>query len=333
MKPNAESLIKATQPMERLSLDFKGPLPTSSTSRSRYLLTIIDEYSRFPFAYPCPDLTSATVNRCLHQLFCIFGMSGRVHSDRGPSFMSKEVKDFLQRKGVATSRTTPFNPQGNGQVERLNGTLWKAITLALKSQGLPLSSWEHVLPHALHSIRSLLCTATNVTPHERFFSFNRRSESGTTLPSWLTTPGPVLMKNNVRHSKFDPLVEEVTLLESNPQYALIRRNDGKESTVSIRQLAPRGDSSILVHEAVPAEGQVPEPNPSVEPDDHIPENDQRLLSESSLSDTAAEQSSNQIHSSVDCQRGPNLHHQNQELQDITRKQGRMHPYNLRNRSA
>ena len=51
------------------------------------------------------------------------------------------------------------------------------------------------------------------------------------------------MKNNVRHSKYDPFVEEVTLLESNPQYALIRHQDGKESTVSIRQLAPPGKSS------------------------------------------------------------------------------------------
>ena len=240
-RPSSESLIKATQPFERLSIDFKGPLPSSS--RNKYILTVIDEYSRFPFAFPCSDVSAATVIRCLTQLFCIFGMAGRIHSDRGSAFMSQEVKTFLQSKGVATSRTTPYNPQGNGQVERLNGTLWKAVTLGLKSRGLPLTSWEIVLPQALHSIRSLLCTATNATPHERLFSYNRKSETGTTLPSWLTTPGTVLMKNNVRHSKYDPLVEEVMLIESNPQYALIRHKDGKESTVSIRQLAPSGNST------------------------------------------------------------------------------------------
>ena len=42
-------LIKATQPFERLSMDFKGPLPSSS--RNRYLLTVIDEFSRFPFVF------------------------------------------------------------------------------------------------------------------------------------------------------------------------------------------------------------------------------------------------------------------------------------------
>ena len=53
------TLIKATQPFERLSVDFKGPLPTTSTNK--YLLTIVDEYSRFPFAFPCKDMLVPTI--------------------------------------------------------------------------------------------------------------------------------------------------------------------------------------------------------------------------------------------------------------------------------
>ena len=49
------SLIKATAPFQRLSIDFKGPLPASKKG-NRYLLTLIDEYSRFPFAYACRGL-------------------------------------------------------------------------------------------------------------------------------------------------------------------------------------------------------------------------------------------------------------------------------------
>ena len=48
------------------------------------------------------------------------------------------------------------------------------------------------------------------------------------------------MKKNVRQSKYDPMVEEVELLECNPQYASIRYKDGRESTVSVKQLAPAG---------------------------------------------------------------------------------------------
>ena len=234
-------LIKATKPWERLSVDFKGPLPTSS--RNRYILTITDEYSRFPFAFPCHDMCSSTIKKCFTELFTTYGLPAFVHSDRGTSFMSSELKEFLHSRGIATSRTTAFNPKGNGQVERLNGTLWRTISLALKSEKLPTALWEKVLPNALHSIRSLLCTATNETPHERFFLFNRRSSTGTTLPQWLSSPGPVLLKRNVRHSKYDPLVDEVELLESNPKYAHVRLPDGRETTVSLHQLAPIGETS------------------------------------------------------------------------------------------
>ncbi|XP_054259721.1 uncharacterized protein LOC128984427 [Macrosteles quadrilineatus] len=90
--------------------------------------------------------------------------------------------------GVATSRTTAYNPQGNGQAER-------------------------------------------------------RSSNGKTTPSWLMNPGPVLMKRPVRSSKYEPLVEEVLLLEGNPEYSHIRYADGRETTVSSRKLAPVGEVS------------------------------------------------------------------------------------------
>jgi len=64
---NDARLPKATQVFERPNLDFKGPLP--STSSNKYFLTVVDEYSRFPFAFPCSDMTAKTVIQCLTQLF------------------------------------------------------------------------------------------------------------------------------------------------------------------------------------------------------------------------------------------------------------------------
>ena len=151
-RPETTHLIKATQPFEWLNLDFKGPLP--STDKSKYFLNIIDEYSRFPFVFPCPNMTASTIISCLSQSFSIFGMAAYIHSDRGSSFMSKELQEFLTSKGISRSRTTSYNPQDNGQVERFNGTM------ALKSCCLPVKCWQTVLPDVLHSIRSLLCTAT-----------------------------------------------------------------------------------------------------------------------------------------------------------------------------
>ena len=66
-KREESHLIKASKPFERISIDFKGPLPSSS--RNKYLLVMIDEYSRFPFAFPCPNMYSSTVISCLEKFF------------------------------------------------------------------------------------------------------------------------------------------------------------------------------------------------------------------------------------------------------------------------
>ena len=120
-KPKTGVMIKATQPFERLNLDFKGPLP--SKTRNRYILTVVDEYSRFPFAFPCSDISAAAIIQCLCSLFAIFGSPAYIHSDRGASFMSEQLRQFLHERRVAISRTTPYNPKGNGQCERYNGII------------------------------------------------------------------------------------------------------------------------------------------------------------------------------------------------------------------
>ena len=166
--------------------------------------------------------------------------------------MSNDVKSWLHSKNIPTSRSTPYNPAGNGQCERYNATIWKAITLACRSRHLDVKCWEMVLPDALHSIRSLLCIATNTTPHERLFNFARRSASGESLPSWLA-PGTVYLKWHNRQSKYEPFVDEVELLEANPKYAHIRYNNGQESTVSLSDLAPCAQPETQNPESVPQE--------------------------------------------------------------------------------
>ena len=103
---------------------------------------------------------------------------------------------------------------GNGQCEKYNGVIWKAITLACRSQGLEIKHRASVLPSALRSIQSLLCITINETPHERMFTFSRKSRFGESIPSWLSNAGPVLLKRHNCQSKFDSYVEQVKLLEA-----------------------------------------------------------------------------------------------------------------------
>ena len=75
------------------------------------------------------------------------------------------------------------------------------------------------------------------TPHELFFSFHRKSQYSVTLPAWLTKCGPVLLRNFVCSGKND-FVRLVELTGVNPRYARVRFPDGRESIVSLQDVAP-----------------------------------------------------------------------------------------------
>ena len=66
---STENLIKSMRPWERISIDFKG----SMQSKKPYVLFVVDEFSRFSFAFPCNDMKTETVIKCLSTLFCLFG--------------------------------------------------------------------------------------------------------------------------------------------------------------------------------------------------------------------------------------------------------------------
>ena len=170
-KPPRGQLIQAMIPFERISMDFKSPLK----GRYPYLLILIDEYSRHPFTFPCSNLSTKTLTDCWSKLFCLFGFPSYVHSNRGTSFMSKELTAFLVSRGIASSHSIPYYPHGNGQCESSIQTVWRTIKLMLHKRSLPEERWIDELAKSLHSIRSPLCLTTNDTSYDRMFNFSRRA--------------------------------------------------------------------------------------------------------------------------------------------------------------
>ena len=147
---------------------------------NKYFLMVVDEHSRFQFVFACSDaMNTVIIIKCLTSLFSLVGMPAYVHSDCGASFMSRELCEFLSSKGVA--KTTSYNPEGNVQAGRCNGVIWKAVTMSLKSKNLPLKHWQDALPDVLHSVCSLLCTATQKKERESLFgnkSFQINKQTG-----------------------------------------------------------------------------------------------------------------------------------------------------------
>ena len=154
--------------MERLTIDFKGSSPSSS--KNKYILAVVYEFSRFSFAFQCSNMESRTVISCLMQIFYFFGACGYIYFNRGKSFILQKFVCFMHNLQIPTSKTSVYNPASNGQCEKYSNIL-SEVKLALKDQNLSISKREVVLRQVLHFIRSLCCTATNSTPHERFFNF------------------------------------------------------------------------------------------------------------------------------------------------------------------
>ena len=76
------------------------------------------------------------------------------------------------------------------------------------------------------------------------------------------------MKRHVKSSKYEDDVEEVELLKSNPQYAHVRLSNGRETTVSLRHLAPHGGSQSNVENnnddsSIPLSIEQPSTDPSI----------------------------------------------------------------------
>ena len=240
--PPSSSVVHATEPQQRLSMDFMTGKPVSQDGYTN-LLTIVDEHSRFLFAFPTKDHTSATVISCLKSLFQIFGPPQSLHSNRGPEFFSLEISHSLSSWNVHQSRTTPYNPTGNSQCERYNGVLWRTILCLLHQNQQPISSWPSVVGEALHCIRSLHCSATETAPHNRLFTFTRH------IPP-VPVPGTIPAGNFAwyRHfvrGKNDPSGDLVQIAAANPEYAVISCQEKKEmDLVNWKHLAPHpGPSS------------------------------------------------------------------------------------------
>ena len=242
LKVGNDKIVKALKPFERLAMDLVGPkTPAFKTGRT-FLLTVVDEYSRFPFAFPLKEITSAAIISCLRSLFSIFGCPSYIHTDRGRQFVSQEFQQFCYENGIARSQSSPYHPIGNGQSERYNGVIWKAVSCLIESRKLPLSHWETVLGEALSSIRTLLCTATNETPHERLFLYTRKEAFMHHIPEWLHTDNYVYLRNFVRN-KSEPLVNKVRVVDViSSKVVNIQHENGRQSTVSTSDLAPTGVS-------------------------------------------------------------------------------------------
>ena len=108
---------------ERVAMDVLGPLPTSHLG-NKYILVIEEYLSKWPVVVPMRDQRAETIAQIyVEELLLQYGAPKFILSDRGANFMSKLLREINEYWGVMQSFTTPYHPQCDGMVERLNRTL------------------------------------------------------------------------------------------------------------------------------------------------------------------------------------------------------------------
>ena len=151
-------------PWHKLAMDIVGPF-TRTTSGYQYVLTLVDMATRFPEAIPLKRVDSTATAEGLLKVFSAYGTPQVIVHDNGGNFTSQLMTSVLKALGISQITVSPYHPQANGMIERLNGTLKKAI----KKAGATETTWDKWLHFVLHAIRITDHSATGHTPYELLF--------------------------------------------------------------------------------------------------------------------------------------------------------------------
>lgn len=134
---------------QHIHADLVGPLPLRQNYR--YLLTIVDRFSRWVEALPLEDQQADTVAKALLSGWIArFGVPRRITTDQGRQFESNLFTAFRKIFGIEAATTTSYHPQANGLIERQHRTLKAALTCHLQNN----RSWVDALPLVLLGLRS-----------------------------------------------------------------------------------------------------------------------------------------------------------------------------------
>ena len=140
----------AEHPQQRVQADLTE-LPRS-TDGYKYVLTLIDEMSRFVQLVPLQVYSSYIVaDAIVDNWITIFGPPAVLQTDNAAYFTSEMFQDVCKLIHTKTMLTTPYRPQANGLVERTNRVLKDALATLCEERP---EDWPQYLPYVRLSMNT-----------------------------------------------------------------------------------------------------------------------------------------------------------------------------------
>eukprot|EP00794_Sanderia_malayensis_P013568 gene13568-14969_t len=188
-------------PFYMIGVNLIGPLKTTR-SGNKYILSVIDYYTKYAEAEALPNQEAETIVRALEEIFARHGMPSVLLTDQGRNFESHLMKSACQLFGIEKRRTTAYHPQTDGLCERFNGVLKALLRMKVNSDK---NDWDEQLPHALLAYQVSKQSSTGVTPFEMLYGRDVRLPLGTEQEELLAKPthGPAKYLEDLRKRQDD----------------------------------------------------------------------------------------------------------------------------------
>ncbi|GJT29303.1 retrovirus-related pol polyprotein from transposon TNT 1-94 [Tanacetum coccineum] len=156
--------------LEQLHMDLCGPMRVASINGKKYILVIVDDYSRYTWVYflrtkdKAPDMIIDFVNQVQRNLKA---QILTIRTNNGTEFKNKKLRALYAKLGIVHKTSIARTPQQNDIVEHQNGTLVEAArTMLIFSKALEFLWTEAIATACFTQNCSIVHTRNNKTPYE-----------------------------------------------------------------------------------------------------------------------------------------------------------------------
>nr|GEY44848.1 hypothetical protein [Tanacetum cinerariifolium] len=150
-------------------MDLCGPKRVASINGKKYVLVIVDDYSRYTWTHflRSKDETPKVLINFLRLVQKGLQAQVRiVRTDKGTEFLNQTLHAYFAAEGILHQTSVPRTPEQNGVVKRWNRTLVEAARTMLSAAKVPLFFWaEAIATSCFTQNRSLVIPRHEKTPY------------------------------------------------------------------------------------------------------------------------------------------------------------------------
>ena len=141
--------------LDYVHADVWGPSRKPSYGGARYMLTIIDDYSRrvWPYFMKNKDDTFAAFKEWKAMIERQTERKVKLlRTDNGGEFCSNAFNDYCRKEGIVRHLTIPYTPQQNGVAERMNRTIISKARCMISNARMSKRFWAEAAATACYLI-------------------------------------------------------------------------------------------------------------------------------------------------------------------------------------